>query len=558
MNRLIRFGNAFRCSRMIIRMNSTASDSQHTSQSFNALQISPKTLRALTDDFKYQTMSTVQQKVLTLLPMQNDLLVRAKTGTGKTLAFLIAALESCVMDSSGKVPVLVLSPTRELALQIAREAARLVRHHRWVVKTAVGGTSRSSNINDLLRSRCDILVATPGRINDLLQSEPQIQKRFEKLQVLVFDEADVLLAMGFRDELEAIADRLPPACSRQNFMFSATLGSEIRAIAASILKPGFAQIDTVPANEQDTHQRISQSYAVIPAASSIATLRAIIKDHQLATPKAKIIVFFSTTKMTAYMSEVFLNFGDMNVMQIHSKLSQTQRMRISDRFRASYSSVLFTSDVSARGVDYPGVTLVVQYGIPSNREQYIHRIGRTGRAGREGQGILMVSPFEQHFINHLTGIPIRKDVKYSNPVSHETDLIRKSVEAVHVNDRMDVYFSLLGFYTSCLAYMPRGNTRGMLYEGVNDVCRGVLGINETPSLPLKLAVNLGLDRVAGVKIRDHEGSIGAFPRRETGWQQKPSYSTGNHSNHNHFIRFNRPNGNVAPKRYSGFVEMKKK
>ncbi|RKO87956.1 P-loop containing nucleoside triphosphate hydrolase protein, partial [Blyttiomyces helicus] len=374
--------------------------------------LSEPTLKALTQEFNYTTMSPVQAQVLSLLPTDRDLLVRARTGTGKTLAFVIAALESALhrrqgarFDSSS-ITILVLSPTRELANQIAEESRRLIRFHGYGVGIAVGGPGRRNNLADLVRRRVDILAATPGRILDYLQNEPDFRAKLAGMETLIFDEADQLLEMGFKDAIADIVSYLPR--ERQTFMFSATFSEDIKRIAKLTLQPNYNYVDAVPTNETPTHLAVRQTYAIANYHQMLPTLYEVIKQHYASNPLAKVIVFFSTTKIVSYLSSVFNSIPGMDVLEIHSKLSQIERSRVANRFRTATSAVLFTSDVSARGVDYPGVTLVMQLGMPSAREQYIHRIGRTGRAGKTGEGILMLAPFEKTFLTELKDLPIKE------------------------------------------------------------------------------------------------------------------------------------------------------
>eukprot|EP00842_Homolaphlyctis_polyrhiza_P000017 jgi/Hompol1/1015/HPOL_002632-RA len=481
-----------------------AADSQYTTDRFDSLPLTQPTLDALTKEFRYETMSTVQAAVLKRLPTDSDFLVKAKTGTGKTLAFLIAAIENVLHRNKSRppgTPILILSPTRELAMQIAREAQRLLRFRRWNVVTAVGGTNRSMNVRNIANSNCDILVATPGRLNDLLNSEPTVRQELDGLKMLIYDEADVLLDMGFKNELEEINRNLPR--SRQTYLFSATVSQEVQAIARSTLRPDYISIDTVPKGETDTHLRIAQSHVVAPYSQHLAILHDIITKHQAEDPKAKILVFFNTTKLVGFAGNVFNNIPGMNVMQIHSGLTQMERSKIADRFRSSYSSVLFSSDVSARGVDYPGVTLVVQMGSPNNKEQYIHRVGRTGRAGKSGRGIIVLSSFDQPFLNVMNPIPIRKDlqhVAYSGPRTDETmEKVRNAVRSIPAHVREDVYLAQLGsiFQQASLHRASKETT----VRALNLFAQGVLGFDEPPEIPGALARNLGIDRLPGIRIR---------------------------------------------------------
>ncbi|KAI8909263.1 P-loop containing nucleoside triphosphate hydrolase protein [Powellomyces hirtus] len=402
-------------------------------------------------------MSSVQEAVLSLLPIEKDLLVRAKTGTGKTLAFIIAALESAIARRKGQrfnaqhTTILVLSPTRELALQIAAEAQRLMRPHNYRVQTAVGGPGRNRSVAGIVRDRTDVLVATPGRLLDMLENEPDFRRKIQGLQTLIFDEADQLLEMGFKDAIDAIVAKLP--AQRQTFMFSATLSRDIKSIAARTLQSGYEYVDTVPVNETPTHMKVKQSYTIVPFSQQLVLLHEMIYQHRRANPAGKIIVFFPTTKIVAYLAGVFNDIPGMDVLEIHSKLSQVQRARVAQRFRRAHGGVLFTSDVSARGVDYPGVTLVIQMGMPSSREQYIHRVGRTGRAGATGEGIIMLSPYEQKFVDALHEIPIKRDLRYgSDSDVHKKDkvkdLINNAMRHAPQDMAQECYGAYLGFRES--------------------------------------------------------------------------------------------------------------
>lgn len=419
---------------------------------FNRFELNGLTAKAIHEDFGYTTMSTVQEAVLTNLisDKSRDLLVRAKTGTGKTLAFMIAALEQALdvehKFGRDRIPILVMSPTRELAIQIGKETEKLVKHHRLRVEVMVGGTNRTKSVQNLVHSKVDIIVATPGRLNDVLTNEPRVRQKLEGLEVMVFDEADQLLEMGFKKEIESIVSNLPS--NRSTLMFSATLNDQIKEIATSTLRKGYKFIDCVPKNEVETHMKIKQSYVIAPYKDQLYLLHEILRKHKETVPNSKVIVFLPTTATVTYVSKVLNGIQSMDVLQIHSKLDQRQRSRISDQFRRSRSSVLCTTDVSARGVDYPGVTLVLQLGLPSNREQYIHRIGRTGRAGKEGEAILVLSPYEERYLDAIRDLPVRKDLRFNlgpNKTASVQSSIQQAIERVDMDERRQVFGSILGF-----------------------------------------------------------------------------------------------------------------
>ncbi|KZV62251.1 DEAD-domain-containing protein [Peniophora sp. CONT] len=410
--------------------------------------------KALTSKpFNLTKPSPVQHEVFNLLPevaqlydkdsnVKRDLLVKAKTGTGKTIGFLVpailnrlAAIDAVEKAADGPanaahkvkqyvrstVGTLIISPTRELATQIAVEAQKLCSHTGLETRLFTGGTARGAQLRDFQRGRRDIVVATPGRLLDLLNAESDVAQSFKNLNVLVLDEADTLLEMGFREDIESVIHFLPPSPQRQTMMFSATLSKAIQQIARAALSPEHNYIDVVPAADSSpVHAHIPQYATVLESADQqIPHVMRLIQHDQLANPgKSKIILFCQTTKQTQLFStmirELKTNASPAGrgtfIYEIHSGKGQTQRDRASSSFRGDYSgaSILVTSDVSARGVDYPGVTRVIQVGIPAGPEQYIHRVGRTGRAGASGRGDIVLLPFENKWIgNCLNNVPIK-------------------------------------------------------------------------------------------------------------------------------------------------------
>ncbi|KAJ7056179.1 P-loop containing nucleoside triphosphate hydrolase protein [Mycena amicta] len=411
-------------------------------------RISAETLDAiLHKPFNLTTMSPVQAEVLPLLPKlaepytespdgqtgnTRDLLVRAKTGTGKTLAFLVPAIEARVNNikafggdqpsryARSVVGTLVISPTRELAAQIASEALKLTHNHKgFEVQILTGGNSKRIQMRDWMRGRKDIVVATPGRLRDLLENEPEVKQVFAGTNTLVLDEADTLLDMGFREDIEEIKRFIPPTPQRQTFLFSATISKEIQQVARSTLAKNHVYINCVSDEASPVHAHVDQYHTVLPSAGDqLPHIMRLIMHDQLTNPtNSKVIVFFPTTKMTQLFSTLIStlaqntlpNGRQTRIYELHSKRTQDRRVAVSDSFRrATGPSVLITSDVSARGVDYPGVTRVIQVGIPSGREHYVHRIGRTGRAGSKGRGDLVLLPWEIGFVTwQLTDVPLK-------------------------------------------------------------------------------------------------------------------------------------------------------
>ncbi|KAI8820593.1 P-loop containing nucleoside triphosphate hydrolase protein [Fimicolochytrium jonesii] len=458
---------------------------ENANATFDSLALSEPTLAAMKHNFKFKHASPVQEAVLKLLPTDKDLLVRAKTGTGKTLAFLIAALESAIARKEGqrfkgdRITVLCISPTRELAFQITAEAEKLLRPHNYRVKHAVGGEKRLRQLDGLEQSRVDFLVATPGRLLDLLQGSAHLREKLMGIETLIFDEADQLLEMGFKDEIEKIAAFLPS--TRQTFMFSATLSKQIKATARYVLKPSYDYVDTVPENDVPTHVTVKQTYSIVPYSQQLPVLYDVIRKHLDANPTAKIIVFFPTTRIVAYLARAFNELRRMDVLELHSKLDQNQRSKVAHKFRRATSSVLFTSDVSARGVDYPGVTLVIQMGAPGSIDSYIHRIGRTGRAGATGEGLLILSAYERGFLNALKDeVPIKlnvdmKDADVDDEILAKIRVAQKRAEPGLVRECYSAYIGHLRQNSQLLRLNPATQR-----QAIDDFTSGVLGLSEPP------------------------------------------------------------------------------
>ncbi|KAL1924975.1 uncharacterized protein VTP21DRAFT_4629 [Calcarisporiella thermophila] len=461
--------------------------------------ISPKLQKALANVFGYETMSKVQHAVLSRMPLDADLLVKAKTGTGKTLAFLVPAIEEAIKttpkERRNKVSVFIISPTRELAQQIASEAEKLVTFHRLKVHCLVGGEKRYHQVRGLLSKPVDIVVGTPGRLKDLLESEKEFKRQCDGVKVVVLDEADRLLDMGFRDEIESILEYLPS--NRRSLLFSATVAPEIRQIAATTLRPDHVYIDTVDPNDVNTNLQVKQTYSVIPLEQQPLVVHQLLNQHREQCPREnKAIVFLPTTRSTELYAQVFRNIlPQFKVFELHSRMDQRRRTKIADNYRrARGNAVLFTSDVSARGVDYPGVTMVLQVGIPSSRETYIHRLGRTGRAGKEGEGKLLIAPFERRFVeDELNDLPIEKVNADINTEVEETQLVRAELERVIQNTDEELLQSachgFLGYYAGQLGTL--GFPRHKLLRYLDEYAKG-FGCEETPYVPAMLVEKLGL------------------------------------------------------------------
>eukprot|EP00978_Attheya_sp_CCMP212_P033839 scaffold138697_cov42-Attheya_sp.AAC.1 len=410
---------------------------EHSFASLPSNVLHPLTKKAIVQEMKLERLTEIQHKTLMASRAAGgevqDVLGRARTGTGKTVAFLIPALQT-VLDAPNPgrgIQILIVSPTRELATQIFNQAKLMTQHHTHMnIQIIMGGTNQKSDVTKFNRALPTILVATPGRLKDHLQNTklngtPFATAAVSQLKVLILDEADQLLEMGFRPDILLILKHLPPVDRRQTLLFSATVPKELVSVMGAAMKPKYQTVDCIHddskdgnSNSKETNAHVLQSYAVLSpgtdrlVSSVVETILAAIQGEEQGF---KIIAFFSTARLVGFFSDLF-NHGIVkhqygkkmphkipNVIEIHSRKSQSARNKASDLFRASTGrSILFTSDVSARGVDYPNVSHVIQFGLPDSREQYIHRLGRTGRAGKPGKGWLVLADFEKPFLKELS------------------------------------------------------------------------------------------------------------------------------------------------------------
>ncbi|PRP78120.1 hypothetical protein PROFUN_13922 [Planoprotostelium fungivorum] len=374
-------------------------------------KIDSKVLKAVAQDLKYDLMTPIQSRTVLEALSGKDCLAQAKTGTGKTIAFLIPAIQNII--KRGPVPgisTLIISPTRELAMQIGKEAEMLVKYLGLKVNWVIGGTNINSEKNKLM-SKCDILVATPGRLIDHM-NDPEFNKKLLYLNTYILDEADRLLDQGFAPAIDKIHSNLPDRRRyvRQNLLFSATIPPGVNKIARDLLdSSNFVHFSTIPPDDVETHKKVNQYCITSSIHDQHAMLQSLIAtEHAHSTPEDpfKAVVFFTTARGSGFAFDAFSNlkvkpFNTLKKVEIHSRMSQTARVRAADNFKTMKEGILFTSDVSARGMDYPKVTHVFQLGAPADVEQYIHRIGRTGRAGNDGDGFILLDPLEMNFMDKL-------------------------------------------------------------------------------------------------------------------------------------------------------------
>lgn len=353
---------------------------------FDQLTLSKPLLKVL-DEVGYETPSPIQAKTIPLLLEGRDLLGQAQTGTGKTAAFALPILST--LDLKQKEPqVLVLTPTRELAIQVAEAFQKYATHlSGFHVLPIYGGQEYRSQIRALQRG-VHVVVGTPGRVMDHMRRGTL---RLNKLSTLVLDEADEMLRMGFIDDVEWILDQSPD--QRQIALFSATMPQQIRRIATRYLnQPEQVTIKVKTATAETIRQRFWP-------VSGVHKLDALTRILEAETFDA-MLVFVRTKVATAELSEKLEARGYAST-PLNGDIPQKQRERTIENLKKGKLDILVATDVAARGLDVDRISHVVNYDIPYDTEAYIHRIGRTGRAGREGDAILFVSPRERRLLHAI-------------------------------------------------------------------------------------------------------------------------------------------------------------
>ena len=368
---------------------------QHTEnhKSFQGLGIAPGLLEVLAN-LKYTVPTPIQHQAIPVAIEGKDVIGVAQTGTGKTLAFGIPMLQ---LIAQNKGRGLVVLPTRELALQVEEVLHKIGKS--FGVRTAVliGGASMNTQIQALKRDP-HVIVATPGRLNDHLQ---QKLVSLARISILILDEADHMLDMGFLPQIQKILNVLPK--NRQTMLFSATLPQTIIRIATSHMKLPL-HIEVSPSGT--SAEGVMQEIFIVRKDSKIRLLEKILSDY-----KGSTLIFTRTKYIASRIARAVRAMGH-TASEIHSNRSLSQRKEALAGFKRGNYRVLVATDIASRGIDVVGIELVLNYDLPSNSEDYVHRIGRTGRAGTEGHAISFVLPEEQYEIRSIEKL-IRKNLRVS-------------------------------------------------------------------------------------------------------------------------------------------------
>src|SRR5438270_3978464 len=347
---------------------------------FKALGLHPLLVQA-TAEMRYTEPTPVQSEAIPAVLAGRDIIATAQTGTGKTAAFLLPILTQLLHLPLGTTQALIITPTRELAQQIDDVCLGLAYHTPVRIGILVGGSPMGPQ-EKALRAGVEVVIATPGRLLDHMR---QNQARFDHLHTLVLDEADRMLDMGFLPDLKRIVARLP--AREQTLLFSATMPPVIAKLAKEILRnPATIQIGV----------RSAPAVGITQAAYPVAEhLKTSLLRHLLRHTEMPSVLVFTRTKRSAHRLARAIAGDGFAVTELHSDLTQPQRNRAMDGFRRGDFQVLVATNIAARGLDVENITHVISFDVPSDPDDYVHRVGRTARAEAEGDAFVLVSPAEE-------------------------------------------------------------------------------------------------------------------------------------------------------------------
>ena len=353
-------------------------------KNFESIEMFAPLKKALREQ-KYETPTPIQARTIPPAIEGLDILGCAQTGTGKTAAFALPILDFIGVEDprveSKRPTALILAPTRELAIQIDDSFRTYGKHMQFSHALVYGGVSQNKQVNALKRG-VDVLVATPGRLVDLMQ---QKHVSLDNVQIFVLDEADRMLDMGFLPDLKKIMAQLPK--NRQSLFFSATLPKRSRELANELL---FNPVTVNVTPKSPSVERIDQKVLLLEKSKKLVQLEKILTNGS-----TKRTIVFTRTKHGANQVVKKLGQRDIRAVAIHGNKSQNARQRALEAFRNNQISVLVATDVAARGIDIDDVSHVINYDMPVEAESYVHRVGRTGRAGAEGIAISFCTPTEE-------------------------------------------------------------------------------------------------------------------------------------------------------------------
>lgn len=341
------------------------------------MSLSEKTVNAL-EEMGYFKPTEVQERAIPLILLGENIIVRSQTGTGKTAAFGIGIIER--LDAEPGKKALVIAPTRELAVQIAKELRGIAAQHKHKIEVVYGGQSIEPQ-ERAVRKGVDILIATPGR---LLDHAERGNISLSEYPIVVLDEADKMLDMGFKDEMDRIMDGIPD--NRTVLLFSATVDETILDLAAHYTK-GPSEI--IEIGEKERAEKIKEDFVHVPRRKKYAELKKLLREGNY----KKVLIFMATKRGVDFLYERLREDG-FRADGIHGDLSQARRERVMEGFKEGKTSIMVASDVAARGIHVEDIELIVNYDEAQDADTHLHRVGRTGRMGKEGRAVTFVESRE--------------------------------------------------------------------------------------------------------------------------------------------------------------------
>ncbi|WP_312157151.1 ATP-dependent RNA helicase RhlB [Acinetobacter variabilis] len=365
------------------------------SSGFETLNLHPQLKKAI-DALGFTSMTPIQQKVLKFTLAGHDAIGRAQTGTGKTAAFLISVINDLLNNPvkeqryRGEPRVLILAPTRELALQIESDAHELTRFTDLSVVTLLGGVDFDKQKAQLDKAPVDIMVATPGRLIDFVE---QKEVWLDQIEFLVIDEADRLLDMGFIPSVKRIVRFSPRKEQRQTLMFSATFSYDVLNLAQQwLFEPVTVEIEP----EKKTNADVEQRVYMVAKADKYKLLQDILRDE----PIEKVMIFANRRDQVRKLYDHLKRDG-YKVVMLSGEIAQDKRLKMLDQFKNGKHNIMIATDVAGRGIHVDGVSHVINFTLPEQSDDYVHRIGRTGRAGTRGVSISFLAEDDAFYLPEI-------------------------------------------------------------------------------------------------------------------------------------------------------------
>lgn len=469
------------------RVQDLTPDEYKTFTRFKDLPLTPDILKGL-EKSGFHNLTEIQKLAIPECLKGNDVLAAAKTGSGKTLSFLVPVIEKLLFENWSDMDglgALIITPTRELAVQIYEVLLKIGKYTQLSAGLVIGGKDYTFEKERV--GRVNILIGTPGRLLQHMDESATLQT--DNVQMLVLDEADRILDMGFKKTLDAILGQLPT--SRQTLLFSATQTKSIGDLARlSMVNPKYINANLINGGlgteELSLPESLEQSYVVVPLNEKLSLLWSFIKSHL----QSKILVFMSSSKQVHFIYEAFRKLQPgIPLMKLHGRQKQKARLETSIKFTQTKNCCLFATDVVARGLDFPAIDWVIQLDCPEDVSTYVHRVGRCARFGRQGKSMIMLLPSEEEaFVSQLTAKKI--DIKKLNIKGSKKKNIQPQIQSLCFNSAELKYLAQKAFISYCKSVIIQKNKAVFKIDALPlDLFAASYGLPGMPKLKLPKRVD---------------------------------------------------------------------